>query len=51
MTSCADGYAAGDFLFDYDSWDFKREWYLVHNDDVVITNLVVGNLLRDKGME
>lgn len=31
--------------------DVKREWYLVHNDDVVITNLVVGNLLLDKGTE
>ena len=52
VTSCADGYAAGAILFDCTiHGDVKREWQLVHNDDVVITNLVVVNLLLDKGTE
>lgn len=32
-------------------WDVKLEWYLIHIDDIVITNLVVHNLRLDKGTE
>ena len=52
VTSCMDGYAADALLLDCTvHWDVKLEWYLIHIDDIVITNLVVGNLLLDKGTE